>query len=586
MGISKILHSTRSFLKEFRIRKQILFSMIIVSSLSVFVLGIIIFNISKNTIEKNYKNSHTYNLQVSSNIIDIQLKSIIEIGRTLLENENFIRTLSNEQSQSGYFSSSNQIQIDKTLSDAASHDILIDGMTIINENGNWRYTNKRNSFSGHTKHYYTSDDILKEGWITEARKAKGKEIFFGYNVMIPKLDTDTISYVKNLINPNTGDSVGFLVVNIRKGLLDKAFGRDREGYLSNRYMIVDKAGDNPLIYINGDISSKDKILQHYIQNDSKYKYLYSSYLNETTGWMVVNVIEKSELSEDSSYIGGVILLASIILVILSYYFSNLISERISAPLNLLERTILEVADGNRNVDAQFDTDEIGIIGNHFKELVNNNLKLMERLLKSEIKEREAELLLLQAQINPHFLYNTLDSLYFMAIIKNDDEIADMVLALSNTFKLSLNKGDKLITVSDEIKRMKEYMKIQNMRYNNRFQFNIDIPGEIETEKILTFILQPFVENAMYHGLEAKIGSGFIGVSAKTQGDKLIFEIIDNGVGIEDISKLESGYGIGNVKKRIELFYGETCGVYVTSEKNVGTTITIVILNLSEVELNV
>ena len=565
------------FLKKLKIKDQILLAMIIGSLLSSTVLGVAIFNISRITIENNYKNSHTYNLQVSSNIIDIQLKSIIELGRSVLNNDSFKRALTSEENnkKGRYFSSINSLTISRTVSEIASHDVLIDGITIINENGNLLFFSKRSIPSGYYKYYYSKDNFLENDWVKIARNAKGKEVFYGYNVLIPDQEGDTISYVKNLINPRNGSSMGFMVVNISKKLLDKAFGTLNEGYATNRYMIIDENSIYPSVYFNGDQSAKNIILADYLKKNTKKKYLFSSYLNDATGWMAVNVIEKEELKHDSAYIGEVIFIVVFMLILLSIYISRIISNQISKPLNILERTIEEVGEGNRHIEDEFDNSEIGIIGNKFKEMVNNNLELRERLLNAQINEREAELLLLQAQINPHFLYNTLDSLYFMAIIKHDDDIAKMVLALSNTFKLSLNKGDKFISVRDETNRIKEYMTIQNMRYNNRFELFLDIE-EIKDYKIINFILQPFVENAMYHGLEPKIGKGFIKIEGKQEDGNLYFKITDNGVGMEDLSMLDNGYGVKNVKERIKLFYGDEYGVSFTSEPNVGTTVSIVI----------
>lgn len=566
-----------NYLKALKIKDQILIAMIIGSIVSTSILGMIIYHISKNTIENNYKNAHTYNLQVSSNIIDIQLGSIIEQGRSVLTNNSFINALTGVENKrdSRYFSSINSLTINRVIGDIASHDVLIEGITIVNENGNILFYSKKNIPSSYYKKYYSKEDILKEDWVLKARKAKGKEVFYGYNVLIPDQEGDSICFVKNLLNPKTRKSMGYMIINISKKLLDKSFGTLKEKYSTNRYIIVEEESLYPAVYFNGDNTHKTQILNDYLNQDKSGKYLYSSYLNEATGWMAVNVIEKQELKSDSAYIGGVTLIAVFILIFLSVYFSRIISNQIGKPLNMLEETIESVGEGNRHIDVEFDHSEIGVIGNKFREMVNNNLELRESLLKSRLNEREAELLLLQAQINPHFLYNTLDSLYFMAIMNGDENIAKMVLALSNNFKLSLNKGDKLILVKDEIERIKDYMTIQNMRYNNRFDLILDCEEASEC-KIITFILQPFVENAMYHGLEAKIGRGYIKISAQRREDKLYFEITDDGVGITDLSVLENGYGVKNVKERIRLFYGEEYGVSFTSKRDAGTTVRIVI----------
>ena len=240
----------------------------------------------------------------------------------------------------------------------------------------------------------------------------------------------------------------------------------------------------------------------------------------------------------------------------------------------LEQVIDKVGDGERHITEEFDDSEVGQIGQKFKEMVNTNLELSEYLLSAKLNEREAELLLLQSQINPHFLYNTLDSLYCIAIIHGDDQIADMALALSNHFKLALNNGQKFCKVSDAIMQIQEYMKLQNIRFRDRFELELDVDKEIMEERILTFILQPFVENALYHGLEPKIGNGKIVVRGWREEENLIFTVADDGVGMEDISVLQTGYAIQNVRERIHLNYGDEYGFTAESGKGQGTKITI------------
>lgn len=187
------------FLKKRKIKDQILLAMIIGTLLSCTILGVTIYNISKVTIENNYKNSHTYNLQVSSNIIDIQLKNIIELGRSVLTDDSFKKALTSEDNNKNgrYFSSINSLTLNRSISEIVSHDPLIDGISIVNEYGNVLFYSKRSIPSGYYRYYYSKDNFLEEDWVEKAREAKGKEVFYGYNVLIPDQEGDTISYVKN-----------------------------------------------------------------------------------------------------------------------------------------------------------------------------------------------------------------------------------------------------------------------------------------------------------------------------------------------------------------------------------------------------
>ena len=562
-----------------KIRNQILITMIIIAVTSTAIISGIVYTVSKKTIEDNYKNAHINNLEVSSKIIDIQLENIVDLGRTLLIDNTFMNILINDTKITDdieFSGTQNQVALGKKLRNITSQDNMIEGISVVSESGSCYFSANRSDFNSHYYDYFRVNNILEEEWVQAARDALGKEVFYGYNVLWPEYEGGGVSFVKNLIKPGTNESMGFVIVNIQENLLAKAFGSKKEGFQTNRYMIVDADSKYPCIYLNSDESQRDEILEDYINNGTSGKYLFSKYVNSTTGWMTVNIIEQDELNRESAYIGRVTLLVCIGLIILSIYISKFISDRISKPLHTLEKAIIKVGEGDRHITEYFDDSEIGEIGNNFKEMVNNNLELRERLLASQLNEREAQLLLLQAKIYPHFLYNTLDSLYCMAIINNEDDIATMVLALSNTFKLSLNQGDKFITVRDEIQRMREYMTIHNMRYKDRFAFIVEVEEQIESMKIITFILQPFIENAVYHGLEPKIGKGYIKVIGKQAENTLHFTIEDNGVGIEDLSVIETGYGVRNVRERISLFYGEGYGVTFISKRNEGTKVFIAI----------
>ena len=573
--MSKIIR----LVNRLKIKNQILISLIIISVASTAIIGGIVYTISKKTIEDNYKNVRVNNLEVSSNIIDIQLQSIIDLGRTLLIDSNFMSILIGDSKITDdieFSGTQNQVVLGKTLRNITSQDNMIEGISVVSESGSCFFSANRSDFNSHYYDYFRVNNILGEDWIQAARDARGKEVFYGYNVLWPDYEGGGVCFVKNLINPGNGKSMGFVIVNIQENLLAKAFGSKKDEFQTNRYMIVDKGSKYPCIYINSDETDKDEILQDYLSGGTSKKYLYSNYVNSMTRWMTVNIIEQDELNRESAYIGNVTLIVCIGLILLSIYISKFISDRISKPLHTLEKAIVKVGEGNRHITEYFDDSEIGEIGNNFKEMVNNNLELADRLLASQLNEREAQLLLLQAKIYPHFLYNTLDSLYCMAIINNVDDIATMVLALSNTFKLSLNQGDKFITVRDEIQRMREYMTIHNMRYKDRFTFIVEVEEQMEDMKIITFILQPFIENAVYHGLEPKLGKGFIKVTGKQINNTLHFTIEDDGVGIEDLSVIESGYGVKNVRERIQLFYGEGYGVTFVSNKDEGTKVYIVI----------
>lgn len=559
-------------------KRQLIVAMVGIAVFLLLVLGSLLYGISRHTLEQNYRETHAYNMELFSSSIRIRLEDIVDASRGLLEHASYVHIMKYDSGQGAYFSTAGQSQIEKIFHNIEDGNDNVRGVLAISASGKFRYVKKYSNQPDKVSDFYKSGDILQQDWITVADSARGKEVFFGYNVL-DETDDTLFSMVKRMNEPGSRKLLGYVVINISKSMIDKTFGTQTDHFESNRYLIFDfspeKCRDQKevqVVYYNVEENDLEKIMAACEVGTEQDKYLFSSYYEDMSGWEIVSVIDKRELADQSSYIRWTMLLGIVLLTGISIPAANFLTKQINSPLELLEETIHQVGQGNYKPGVVFDNSEIGIVGQHFIDITANNLELRERLLQSEIKEREAELLLLQSQINPHFLYNTLDALYFMAVIDRADDIAEMVKSLSDTFKLSLNKGDKLITVQNELEKIHAYMKIQNLRYHNRFEFQVDVDEEILKEKILTFILQPVVENAVYHGLEGKVGNGAISLVGYEEDGFLRFIINDNGIGIDDMAKLENGYGVKNIRERIHLFYGEEYDVSFESAQGKGTTV--------------
>lgn len=237
-------------------------------------------------------------------------------------------------------------------------------------------------------------------------------------------------------------------------------------------------------------------------------------------------------------------------------------------------------------------DEITELGMSFNIMIGKIKELLDAKIKEQENLKKAELRALQAQINPHFLYNTLDTIIWMAESKKTDRVVEMVTALSNFFRISLSKGMDWITIGEEVERINSYLTIQKMRYHDILDFKIEVDESISENTILKLMLQPLVENALYHGIKNKRQGGTITIRIRRKGvDEVLIEVEDDGIGftpeklvqlraeLEDDAgdmKLESGFGIGNVNKRIRLYYGKPYGLSVQSEYSTGTLVTLVI----------
>jgi len=237
-------------------------------------------------------------------------------------------------------------------------------------------------------------------------------------------------------------------------------------------------------------------------------------------------------------------------------------------------------------------DEITELGMSFNIMIGKIKELLDSKIKEQENLKKAELRALQAQINPHFLYNTLDTIIWMAESKKTDQVVKIVSALSKFFRISLSKGMDWITIGEEVERIKSYLTIQKMRYRDILDFKIEVDETVAKNTILKLILQPLVENALYHGIKNKRQGGTITVRAKRKGeDEVLLEVEDDGIGFtaeklaqlnaelnddSDNIKLESGFGIDNVNKRIRLYYGKPYGLSVQSKYTTGTCVTLVI----------
>ena len=544
---------------------------------SLVILGLIAYYTNKSSMEKNYQVSHETTLRNSSRVMDLVMQPIVDNSRSILQNKELGTLLGGKLEYNGIeFLLSDQRKLDTVLETVTRQEKSINSIALMDFYGHYYLMSNTSSGTYSFYYYYRDHDFKEEEWYEKTEAAQGREVFWGRGVLGGWDQDGIVCFTKILNDTSSGEPIGCLVVNLSREMFRNMIVKGDEGYKTSMYMIVDRDHGDRLVFSDSDSDEITDVLNAFTGKEENKNYVFSSTENSLTGWSMVNAVEKDELNVTSKSLRNIVIAWGIVLAALCFILARFISRSITNPLKQLERTISSVGEGERNITEEFDDSEVGRIGNKFKEMVNTNLELSERLMASKLNEREAELLLLQSQINPHFLYNTLDSIYCLAIIHGDDQIAEMILALSENFKLSLNNGEKYMTVLDSIRRVEDYMKLQNIRYNDRFTLYVDAKRDVLSCRIISFILQPFVENAMYHGLEPKMGKGRICITARKEGTKIVIEISDDGVGVADMSRLENGYGIRNVRERIRLNYGENYGVTIKSEVGKGTTVRIVV----------
>ncbi|WP_242964212.1 sensor histidine kinase [Clostridium beijerinckii] len=293
------------------------------------------------------------------------------------------------------------------------------------------------------------------------------------------------------------------------------------------------------------------------------------------GWTVYLYKPVHLIVESSkNIIYTVLLMAGIcflIILVVGYWLSYIIVNRIEK----LTKNMKEMDMDHLEVTIESNSeDEIGILINSFDKLIVRIKTLIQEVYKSEISKRKYEMKALQAQINPHFLYNSLSLINWKAIRSGEDEISEMAQLLSTFYRTSLNKGSSVITVENELNNTEAYVKIQAMMHNYNFDVIFDIDNKVKEYYMINLLLQPLVENAICHGIDQKRNNrGRLRISAKQIGTDIIFEIEDNGAGMKPeicekiLTTKTKGYGVKNVYDRIKLIYGENCDLKFISIPN-------------------
>lgn len=305
-----------------------------------------------------------------------------------------------------------------------------------------------------------------------------------------------------------------------------------------------------------------------------------------TGWKLVGVIPYSLFSHEMIniryFIGMVILLMAMMLIIIN----RVVTQRISRPILKLNNSVMEYEAGKKPEIYIGGSSEIRHLGYSIQSSYEKSEKLMQEIVWEQNERRKSELDALQSQINPHFLYNALDSITWMIEGERNDEAAFMISQLAKLFRISLSKGHTIISVRDELQHAKSYMNIQRIRYKDAFSVTFDVDPELEEYCAVKLTLQPILENSINYGVDPMDDCGEIFIRVKKEDDMLILSVEDNGIGMsqEEVSLLltdsnrkrkhGSGVGLININNRVQILFGKEYGLLIESEPDEGTRVSI------------
>lgn len=323
----------------------------------------------------------------------------------------------------------------------------------------------------------------------------------------------------------------------------------------------------------------------YITDNEQYSVGYRTISH--TGWKAVGVSYLDDtiipaINEIQELTYYTLIVMFILIIVTSLIVSKFISEPITEMINQISKAEIRGSE-ERIYQKRFN--EVRQLSESYNRQMDRINHLMEQIKEEQAELRKSEMNVLQAQINPHFLYNTLDSILWMAESGETKETSEMVAALGKLLRISLSQGENLISLRKELEHAENYLTIQKFRYKDQFTYSIDVEECLLDNLTVKIIIQPFLENALYHGIEYMVDQGHISIRVFEIDDKIKIEIIDDGVGMSSeklihIQKLkeskETGIGIRNVHQRIQVYFGREYGVTIDSELDEGTTILITI----------
>lgn len=445
------------------------------------------------------------------------------------------------------------------------------------------------------------DPYDQESWYQAAIEADGEPILIssviGRNIVTTETySTDQVFSIAQALKKSDGSIMGVVLVDIRHDIIMSSIEEAKIGD-DGFVFIMDANHDVVYTPVNDVVYRIDPSWFSEHQKDAfvanvqgkGYQICYTS--SSLTGWNTIAVYSQREMMQGLLVLVGLLILAVSVTCWLVLRVAVRTANSVTHPIAKLRYLMQKAENGNLNVrfKARY-ADEIGDLGRSFNHMIERIDGLMHRVYEEQQYKREAELKILQEQIKPHFLYNTLDTISWMARDYDAEDIVRLVDALTNMFRVGLSKGNEIITVASEMQHVSNYLYIQKIRYQDKLNYHIDAPDDIKDYMVPKLILQPLVENAIYHGIKRKRGGGTIHVKGLLEQGTLRFVVQDDGAGItpEQLEQLkqrlaesqeygsQKSFGLPYIVQRLRLHYGSEGQVLVEGWPDQGMRITVIL----------
>ncbi|MGN0315936.1 MAG: sensor histidine kinase [Fusicatenibacter sp.] len=567
-------------------------TLLITGSLAILTLSIVLVSSYMYAYSSKYIIDRTALYQqkalesVGTNVLDF-LDDMDNIAASICENSDILHLLDSKEADI-YENMVRSQEISSILSSFVYSYSEISSINIVSDN--FKGINHYN-LNGVISEEYLSSELIdrtykvsNSGWIL----LKKNDILRGSIDSSIDDSQTTICLFKNIYKKNSSQRLGMLLITCPESVLynmirQSIFDVDTKAMILNENGMVLSHSDKSLIGTVIRSTTDSPVL---LNQDTGQ--LIITHKLEKRGWTLTQYMNITYMTRDLDQIATYTLILSLAVLILSAILGAYLSSYVTKPLGQLTETVKNVSRTFlKHNENQYTIKEIDILNNQFNHMVDDILTLMENVKTEQQEKHATELKLLQAEINPHFIYNTIELINYIALKNNDLMVCDIVHTFGRFLRLSLNNGKTYLTLAQEIEQVSAYVKLQSLKYEDSFQIDWDINPDILDGYTLNLILQPLVENSLVHGFSKTGGCGHIQITAKTKETDIQICVIDDGTGMDEkvssqiLTKATPGYGVYNVNQRIQNAFGDKYGLHFFTPENGGTAACLTIPYLKE-----
>lgn len=565
----------QSRINNMKLEKKLLISYILFAVVPMLLIGIVICMVSFRIIIRQTREYADIMIERINNDMDGFVENIERQAYSIYTDPK-IQGILRESDESSFMQQQNNKElVQKRLIGMWVTEKYIVGSYLCSSDGRAYFTNinERNNI-------VPSEVFAGEPWFRDIESGAKKAVLTGIHSDSKYSDSSDlylISYVHGVNNISTGQYMGFLVIDIDARVFGELAGQHRD-LLGGNITILDS--EKNIMYTTAQEKDIRQMGGCPITMEN---------ISEKTGWTVQLEIPLGQFIKEIYHILLITIGVEVVCLMVFIWLSRKISKNISMPLNELQAMMELVEQGNMEVAVRIEReDEIGRLANSFNHMVCNIKELIEKVYMTQLGKKEAEFSALQSQINPHFMYNTLETVNMMAILAENYEISDLLTAFGKILRVNLDQKHNIIFLAQELEYIGNYVKILQMRDYDLFTFEIHVSDKANKCRIPKLTLQPLVENSVIHGFKEKMNQRHLMIEADVVEGYLIMVIKDDGKGmtpeqlddvrqsleLEEPLRRKSGIGLNNVNERCQLFFGEGFQMDIESQRAVGTQVTL------------